>query len=273
MIPEPRKDNTLLVVVGLIVILIIATVIYVYSASPSETEDADQWVAEGTEVLSPNATAIILKHENCVECSSAENIVNGIKQDENEIGTRIVEVRTVYDSSEEGRNMITRYNITKLPAIVLQKEGQWDSRMLSIWFSEMGDVTDDSSLVYRNVVAPYYDTTTDSVRGIIDIIYITDAECAECYNVTLFVSDMVTVFRLYTGGVSEYDVSSVEGSAIVSKYNITMVPTFLVSEDASLYPGFEEFWFRYESTEGEDGWYVFRDVDKIEVEYVMVNPS
>lgn len=272
MIPGPKKDNRLLVIGVLILIVIIAIGVFL-SLSPKPEEEKDQWVAEG-EILSPNTTAIILKHENCEGCrDSAESLLNGLQQDEEGIGTRIVDVETVYDSSGEGRALVAKYNITKLPTLILQKEGQWDSRMLSIWFSGIGTVEDDGSLVYREVIPPYYDTTTGSVSGKVKFIYITDEECEECYNVSLFAADLAVIFDMYVDDATEYDILSVEGNAIVSEYRITMIPAFLVSSEASVYDGFEDFWFTHDNTQEEDGWYVFRDVDQIGVEYVELNET
>ena len=272
MIPEPKKDNTP-VILGVLILIVIIAIAAAYITSGQEPEEEkESWVAEGTETISPNATAIILKHESCDECQdSATALINGLISDEESIGTKIVDTRTVYDSSEEGRTMVAKYNITKLPTVVLRKEGQWDSRILSAWFSEIGTVEDDGSLVYRNVLPPYYDVESKAVEGIVEFIYIIDEACTDCYNVTEFSSDLVMVFGMYVSSATTYDISSVEGSAIAGQYNITMVPTFLVSEEASIYPGFEEFWFRYKSTKEEDGWHVFRDVDEIDVEYVQVN--
>jgi hypothetical protein len=271
MIPEPKRDNSLFTVCVLLIIVIIATIAYIYMSQEPE-EERDQWVAEGTEILSPNTTAIILKHEGCDTCrNSAEAIVEGLKRDGANLGTEIVAVETVYDSTEMGRALVTKYNITKLPTVILKKEGQWDGRILSLWFSDAGTVEDDGSLVYREVIPPYYDTTAGSVEGEVEFIYIVDESCEECYNVTLFTLDLVAVFEMYVESESRYDISSVEGKAIASQYNITMIPTFLVSNDASVYPGFEDFWFRYKSTKEEDGWYVFRDVDEIDVEYVQLD--
>jgi len=273
MLPQPEKDNTMAILMGLILIVAIAIAVYVLLTPPPEAAGEEQWVAEGARVISPNATAIVVLSEECPDCGYVNVILARIGQESENLGTRITETETVYDSSDEGRILIARYDITKLPTIILKKDGQWDSRLLSLWLSEIGSVEDDSALVYREVLPPYYDRTAKEVRGKVRFIFIADSNCTECYNVTAFASDLVTVFGIYVEGATQYDISSVEGNAIASQYGMTTVPTFLVSGDAEVYRGFDDFWFRFDSTKEDDGWYVFRDVDKIGVVYSTVNAS
>ncbi len=266
MIPGPKKDNTLIIIVGLVILAVIAIGIVIYTA-PAPEEEESVWVIEEGEALTPNATAIIILPEACQDCDSTTLLLDKLGQDSDKLGTVITSVGTFYDSSEEGRNLIIKYNITKLPTMILQKEGQWDNRMLSFWFAEIGTIEDDGSLVYREVTPPYYDITNDSVRGKVGFIFIKDKECRECYNVVEFAMDLASIFRMYVKDIAEYDSSSVEGNAIVSEYEITAVPTFLISDEAEVYSGFEEFWFSHDNTRADDGWYVFRDVKYLGVEY------
>lgn len=275
MIPEPQRDNMLIVIIALLAIAIIAVGVMIYTAPAEEEEEKKDsaWITEERSVLSPNATAKIVYPEGCLDCTSSLTLLENLQSDWANLGTNIVDVQTVSDTSEEGRNLVIRYNIEKLPALVLRKDGQWDSRILSAWFGGIGSVEDDSSLVQREVVPPYYDTVSDSVRGKVEFIYLTDSTCEECYNASEFAADLVSVFEMSVMETAEYDVASVEGNAIVSQYGITAVPTFLVSEEASVYSGFEDFWLAKDNTKEEDGWYVFRDVKYLGVEYVTLNAS
>lgn len=272
MIPEPKQDNTLMIIGGLIIILIIALGAYILMTPKDYTvEETDGWVAEEGVPLTPNATAIIIMPEDCPDCASSLILLKNLQSEWADLGTNVVESGAIYDTSEEGRNMIIRYDIEKLPALVLQKEGQWDSRILSTWLADIGTVEDDGSLVQREVIPPYFDTTTDTVRGKVEFILLTDNSCTECYNVTLFASDLVNMFGLNVKSSTIYDLSSVEGNSIASQYGITITPTFLVSEDAGLYEGFEDFWFRRDNTQEEDEWYVFRDVPYLGVTYLTIS--
>lgn len=273
MIPEPKQDSTLLIVIGLIAVLVVALGAYIFLTPPEETEEQDSWIAEEGPELSPNATAVIVLPEECMDCASSLVLLENLQKDWAALGTNIVESNAVYDTSEEGRNMVIRYEIEKLPALVLKKESQWDSRILSTWMSDIGTVEDDGALVQREVVPPYYDTTTDEVKGKVEFVFLTDNTCENCYNVSAFAGDMISIFQMNVKNYEEYDISSVEGSAIVSKYDIKTVPTFLISEDAGVYSGFDDFWLRMDNTQEDDGWYVFRDAEHLGVEYVAVNAS
>ncbi len=274
MIPEPKQDNTLMIIGGLIIILIIALGAYILLTPKDYTaEETDGWVAEEGVELTPNATAIIIMPEECPDCGSSLVLLKNLQSDWADLGTNVVESGVIYDTSEEGRNMIIRYDIEKLPALVLRKEGQWDSRILSTWLADIGSVEDDGSLVQREVIPPYFDTSTDTVRGKVEFILLTDNSCRECYNVSLFASDLVNMFGFNVKSSTTYDLSSVEGNAITYQYDITAAPTFLVSEDAGLYEGFDDFWFRRDNTQEEDGWHVFRDVQYLGVQYLTVSAN
>ncbi len=274
MIPEPKNDNTLLMIAGLLVIAIIVVALMIYlPPAEEEAKETDGWINEGGMVLSPNATATLILSEVCTDCISARLLLESLQNSGDSLGISITDVETVYDSSQEGRNLIIKYKIEKLPSLVLQKEGSWDNRLLSMWFSGVGSVEDDGTLIYREPAPPYFDTKTDSTRGKLRFIYLVDGGCTECYNVSAFANDLVVVFGMYVEDITEYDISSVEGNAIASQYGITKVPTFLVSGDASVYSGFEDFWFRYTSTKEDDGWYVFRDHEQIDAEYRELNAT
>jgi thiol-disulfide isomerase/thioredoxin len=259
-----------LILGGLIIIVIITIGAYILlSPGEQEQEENDLWVAEEGVVLSPNTTAVIILPNECPECNSSIILIENLKQDWVDLGTEIVETKTVYDTSEEGRNMIIRYKIEKLPALVLTKEGQWDSRILSTWLADIGSVEDDGSLVQREVVPPYYDTVNDTTRGKVEVIFINDKTCENCYDAYAFAGDLVAIFQFNVKDVSEYDISSIEGNAIVSEYGIKEIPTFLVSGEAGVYNGFDGFWLAHDNTQEDDGWYVFRDVKYLGVEYAL----
>ncbi|NYZ77281.1 hypothetical protein H0O02_03120 [Candidatus Micrarchaeota archaeon] len=380
MIPGPEKDNTIFIILGLAAIAIIAIGAYIY-LKPAPQSEENPWVSGGEEALSPNATAIIVLSEKCTDCDSAARLVEKIRQDSANLGTNIVDIQTAYDSSEDGRMLIIRYNITELPALILKKEGQWDGRLLSMWVDGIGSVEDDGSLLYREVAPPYvivesgetigmveaveivpescegcfdsgafldslegypdyvhftevtrfnesnpgaraliekynitklpvvilnpgigaykvsqqlqsvgsqeddgwlvlreipppyYDVASATVRGRVEIILLKDGSCPDCYDAAAFSDDLANIFGMQITNRTEYDVSSPEGRALISRYAITAAPTFLVSGEASAYRGFGDFWFAKDNTKESDGWYVFRDVNYIGVVYKNINES
>ena len=67
---------------------------------------------------------------------------------------------------------------------------------------------------------------------------------------------------LEIGSAATVDLSKGEGTDLVRKYNITAVPTIILSRDALLYPGFAIVWSRVGSI--EDDALVFRDTGFME---------
>jgi hypothetical protein len=71
-----------------------------------------------------------------------------------------------------------------------------------------------------------------------------------------------STFGLYITNKSTYNITSVQGKAFVQKYNITAVPTVLLSPGAADYVNLASDWTQMGTVE-KDGWFVFRTVGKI----------
>jgi len=77
----------------------------------------------------------------------------------------------------------------------------------------------------------YYSLTTGSSNTItsgIILTYLTDASCQTCYNVTINEQILTQQYGL-TLTTKTYDINSNEGKALISKYDIEKVPTFILT--------------------------------------------
>lgn len=111
--------------------------------------------------------------------------------------------------------------------------------------------------------APYI--LNDTVYGQVDVTYIDMASCEQCYNVTInraFLEES----RVTLYDERFVDVESVEGSALRSRYNITRVPTILLTGDVDEYPNIAAGWDVVGTVE-HDGAYVLRDLQRLRVTY------
>jgi hypothetical protein len=119
---------------------------------------------------------------------------------------------------------------------------------------------DDGNYVIRVTNPPYLNLSAGKIMGFVDLIYIADASCKECYNVTLHkaILEDPTSLGMQINEEEYADVSSARGKQLVQKYNITTVPSVIVSREASAYPTFENGWLKI-GTKEPDGNYVFRN--------------
>ena len=180
---------------------------------------------------------------------------------------KLAEENTVWASSSAGLSLIRNYNITKAPSFTLSSDAFEYDIIKEAW-SQVGTVENDGSLVYREVSPPYFDLTTKETKGLVDVTFITDETCTECYNVTVHKAILTNPagYNLYIREEKFIDIADDEGEELLEKYNITAVPTFILTEGAQYYTMLNAIWPQVGTVE-DDGTYVFRNIGVMEVVY------
>jgi len=252
---------------GLIMILLL---VFGCVAEETEVQEEDKWtVSEGDiPALTRNATAVLIEAPNCPNCDYADYILYSVQTEE--LGTDIIDVTRLSHNSTEAKLLIDRYGIEKLPALILNKDTEWDHRILSLWSAQMGTFENDNALILRDVFPPYYDLETEEFKGFVEIKLVVNKSCTECYDVNAFANDMISTFK-FVAEKQEIDAESETGQELIAKYNITQIPTYIINEDALEYPDFEDFWVSKGNTKEGDGWMVFRAVDQLGANYITLN--
>jgi len=103
------------------------------------------------------------------------------------------------------------------------------------------------------------------VAGLVELTLLNDSSCTKCYDVNVH-KTILNRFGITLAAEKTLDVSDDEGKALIEKYGITLVPTMIISQDASAYPLFTPVWATVGSVE-DDGVYVFRKPDVMKVPY------
>jgi len=187
------------------------------------------------------------------------------------IGMQFSNISYLDENSSQAQELITAYNITKLPTILLDPNaGMYPAFGQSIQPS--GTVEGDGWFVLRDVVPPYVDLASNrSIRGYVDSIDLVNSSCMDCFNVSALSSYIEDSAGLFVMNTTTYEVNSTEGIALIKKYNITEIPTILYSPETSVYPHFAEAWVNQSNTVESDGWFVFRAVDQVGGTYQNVS--
>lgn len=227
----------------------------------------NRWIAQSGMVIESNASAIVISAPNCTACDFADYVLMIV--DREAPGIAPTEIERLDHASPKARALISRYKIEKLPVVILQKETEWDPRMLSLWSAQFGTLEDDNSLILRDIYPPYYDLKSGQLKGFVTIKLIVNKSCTECYDVDSFTNDMISVFK-FIATKKEIDIESDEGKQFVAQYHIDKIPTFALSSDAAEYPGFNDFWLSKNNTIESDGWFVFRAVDQLGAYYIKL---
>ena len=193
----------------------------------------------------------------CEKCNDMSFLINQFK-----LFIDIIEQKNITSSSNEGKNLISKYKLSFVPVIILSKDAGAYDIIKKAW-SQIGKVESDGSYVLSLVYPPFINLTTNELKGVVNVIYLADKECTECYNVNLHRSILTSPssFGMKLDKEETIDISDAKGKELLLKYNITQVPTIILSRGVTDYPssiGLKQF-FSME----KDGSYIFRKLSVV----------
>lgn len=203
-------------------------------------------------------TATILTDPTCSQCIDPKLTVEAYKK----AGVKIIEEKEVAWNSAEGQALISQYKVTKLPTFLLSKDIDLYDEVKTNW-TRIGTVESDKTYIARNLSLPYRDIEKGQILGLVDLIYLADTTCADCYKPEVTQKSILT--RGYGVGIRSertVDVNSAEGQNLVNQYKIIKEPTILMSPDVEEYAGIKNVWKSVGTVEA-DGWYVFREMQQL----------
>ncbi|TAL47006.1 hypothetical protein EPN87_03925 [archaeon] len=226
-------------------------------------------IALSERILSPYRTVIenakpanlqaTLITNDCSTCFNMDNVIAFIKSQNATITQKNI-------SYANAQNYITTYNIKSLPALVITGDVNRTS-MSMVWHALGASYVKGAEVV--SGIPPYYSLDIQDVIGVVQVIKLTDSSCQTCYDADLHMQ-ILPGYGVYVSNTTTYDVSSANGNLLVQKYNITRVPTILLSPDAAVYTGLNQVWGQVGTIES-DGWYVFRTTQMMGTYKLLTN--
>lgn len=210
----------------------------------------NQKIAQTIEANRPaEVEAVIIKESTCVDCVDPNNFLEQLKKN----NVNIKSEKTVERMSEEGNALIKKYNIEKLPTVILTGEIE-KGEFLQKALPATGEIK-DGSFVLKNIGGPFVLAATGAVKGRVKMVLLVDSTCPNCYDARVHES-IVKQFGL--NAVAEMiDRQSPTGKQLIAKYGITLLPTLILTGDLSSYPQLVKIWPQV-GTVAKDGAYVFR---------------
>ncbi|MBI2134352.1 hypothetical protein HYU09_00030 [Candidatus Woesearchaeota archaeon] len=192
---------------------------------------------------------------SCEECIPLSQLADALKQS----GVAVTEEKTHEYNSKEGIELISKFGISRIPAILISNEVNYYDGFKE----QMQQLAEEKNGYYalHATSAPYRDLSKGEVVGLVKIILLDDNSCAECYDVSIN-SQILPRFGVFVDEESYADISSPEGMELISKYNIEKVPALLLSPEASEYPALVQVWQSVGTVE-DDGWYIMREPENI----------
>ncbi len=245
-----KEDRLFVGIVAVLVLVALANAAVVFSLNSG--------ISAKIEAAKPAELDLIRIVPDCSECFDIENAVNFIKS---QYGVEIISEKSLDAESAEAKLLISKYGIERLPTLLVKGEIS-KNKELKQFFDTVGAQKDD--YVILTAIPPVYiETATGKAVGKVDLINIIDGSCTSCYDISLQ-KQIVVGYGVHVSSDATYDVSSEQGNTLIKKYNITKVPTMLLSPDAGEYETFKAVWQQIPAGSIEsDGWFVFRNMQAL----------
>ena len=209
-------------------------------------------IAEAKEAERPaDISIVILQESSCQDCSNLTPLLDAIKKENVKINSE----KTVEITSPEGMELINKYSITKVPALVISGEIEKEANLKAMW-PQLGEVKEDT-FILRQVGAPYVLIDSGDVIGRIKWVMLTDTSCTECYDVANH-EIILKQFGVPTQDQQVINSQLSDGKELIAKYKIKLVPTIILTGDVGAYPSLINVWSQVGTIE-EDGAYIFRE--------------
>ncbi len=191
----------------------------------------------------------------CKECTSLTQAADTLKQS----GVAIIKEDTYEYSSEDGKELIKRFGISRIPVILISSEINYYNNIKN----ELQKFSEEKNGFYalHAINPPYRDLESGEVVGLVKLILLTDNSCNECYDVEIN-KNILQRLGIVVNEEITYDIATKEGQELISKYNIEKVPVILLSPDVENYPVFTEVWKAVGSVDN-NGWYIMRNPENL----------
>ncbi|MEK7189528.1 MAG: hypothetical protein AAB666_00935 [Patescibacteria group bacterium] len=210
----------------------------------------NQKIAQTAEATRPaEVEAIIIKESSCVDCVNPNDFLEQLKKN----NVNIKSEKTVERMSEEGNALIKKYNIEKLPTVILTGEIE-KGEFLQKALPASGEIK-DNAFILKNIGGPFVVAATGEIKGRVKMILLVDSTCPNCYDARVHES-IVKQFGL-SAAAEMIDRQSFAGKQLIAKYGITLLPTLILTGDLPSYPQLIKIWSQI-GTVAKDGAYVFR---------------
>jgi len=220
----------------------------VFSNTPAPYYDVESGEVKGI------VDVIKVVDPDCEDCFDIEMLANNLKA----FGIIFDEEKTFAFDSQEGKEVVLKYDIKKIPTVLFSGDAIEYEQISSIW-DTVGSTEEDGMMVLRQVNPPYLDVDSGDVKGIVDITYLVDESCDKCYDPQVLKDMFTQQLAMKFGSENTVDISSEEGKDLLEEFEIQYIPTIVMSSDAGEYPGITSVWEQIGSI--KDGKYALTKLD------------
>ncbi len=205
-----------------------------------------------TGTVSGKVTSYLISDKTCKNCYDLQNLIAQLKL----AGVVFSKENDLDVSSNDAKILLEKYQVSGVPTLLLSNEASAYEVITQGWPS-IGTHENDGMYVMRSPYAPFKNISTGKIEGLVDMTYIVDPSCNTCYNVSTHKLILTNPrgMAITVNSEKTVDVTGDEGKEIAKKYNITKVPTVILSKSMGVYPGLSSI-ARFFAVQN-DGTYVF----------------
>jgi len=200
-------------------------------------------------------SATILENKDCQLCPNVEDFVDKLKLAD----IVVSEKRNIDMNSTEGKALIEKYSIKKLPVVIFNKEIEVYPELAEL-ADRAGTKEGDGNYIIRDLNLPYYIIENNSLFGLVKMAVLYDENCKDCYDAKALNTPILKSMGVAISETDNIERSREKGREFIRKYNITKLPTIILTGDVEAYPELVNAWKQVGSKE-TDGSYVFRAVE------------
>ena len=213
----------------------------------------DQKLAEATEAKKPAEVQLItISTPLCLDCYDIKSVVGVVES----TGVNITSRRDVAFSSVEARSLIKKYEIEKVPTLIITGELSKSTLLASKLNKLVEEI--DKAYIFTEIEPPFVETSSGDIRGSVSLTHLKKDSCEECFDLTPIIKQLGQA-GLKFKEQKEIDADSVEGKKLLGQYDIKILPGIILDKEAEVYPNIMQVWAQLGSTES-DGSLVMRKV-------------
>lgn len=210
----------------------------------------------------PKLRVIMLVEKDCADCFDMNMFVQAL----NEFQIDHRGVVTIDKDSHQGRQLIEKYKIERVPTVLVAGDLQANPDLALVW-PQLGEII-DGVFVLRQVLPPYIDVATGARRGDIQVTYLTESSCTECYDVMVH-GNALRELGITPTETRVVDAQTEEGKQLIKDHYILKTPTIIMTGDVGEYGSIRQLWPRYGEV-SDNGGYVFTRLDSIGTYYDLI---
>ena len=197
---------------------------------------------------------VFINDSSCGKCQNLNGVLDSLKKENVNLDT----VLLVQYNSTSGEKLVNQYKVKHVPAVLISysitKYPLIGQKFMNAGVPPGGFYLLQSPPVYKEIA-------TGKIRGLANLTFIQDETCGQCFKLAPMKTALGQLgFRAQTEKI--VNLSSAEGQKLIKHYNITKVPTVLLTGDLEVYENLNASWTDVGTVES-DGTYVLRDMNPL----------